>query len=74
MKLRYTLPSLFAALSCVSAAHAADEVNVYTSRQVRLIEPALEAFTQDSGIKVNLIFVEKGLEDRIKKEIGRAHV
>lgn len=68
MKRLNNIALLLAALSCVGAAHAADEITVYTSRQARLIEPVLNAFTQDSGVKVNLIFVEKGLEDRIKKE------
>ncbi|MGE3529863.1 MAG: Fe(3+) ABC transporter substrate-binding protein [Methyloceanibacter sp.] len=51
-------------------AHAADpgEVNVYSYRQPVLIEPLLDAFTQETGIKVNVIFAEKGLIERIEAE------
>ena len=32
-----------------------DEVNVYTYRETKLIQPLFDAFTKDTGIKVNLI-------------------
>ncbi|PLW75113.1 Fe(3+) ABC transporter substrate-binding protein [Cohaesibacter celericrescens] len=47
---------------------AADEVNIYSYRQPFLIEPLLEAFTKETGIKANVIFASKGLEARIKAE------
>ena len=31
------------------------DVNVYTYRESKLIQPLLEAFTKDTGIKVNVI-------------------
>lgn len=34
---------------------AADEVNVYSSRQEDLIKPLLDRFTEQTGIKVNLV-------------------
>lgn len=34
---------------------AADEVNVYSARKEALIKPLLDKFTEESGIKVNLI-------------------
>ena len=51
-----------------AAAAAADEVNVYTYRESKLIQPLLDAFTKDTGIKVNVISASSGLEQRIKTE------
>lgn len=44
------------------------EVNVYTYREQKLIQPLFEAFTQDTGVKVNVISASSGLEQRIKTE------
>ena len=52
-----------------SAAFAqSGEVNVYTYRETKLIQPLLEAFTGATGIKVNVISASSGLEQRIKSE------
>jgi len=34
---------------------ANDELTIYTSRQPQLLEPIIEDFFQDTGIKVNLL-------------------
>jgi iron(III) transport system substrate-binding protein len=44
------------------------EVNVYTYRETKLIQPLLEAFTRDTGIRVNIVSASSGLEQRIKAE------
>jgi iron(III) transport system substrate-binding protein len=44
------------------------EVNVYTYRETRLVQPLFEAFTKDTGIKVNIVSASSGLEQRIKAE------
>lgn len=49
-------------------AQAAEEVNVYSLRQPYLINPLLEAFTKKTGIKVNTIFADKGLIERMAAE------
>jgi iron(III) transport system substrate-binding protein len=46
----------------------ANEVNVYSYREQKLIQPLFEAFTKDTGIKVNVISASSGLEQRIKTE------
>jgi iron(III) transport system substrate-binding protein len=46
----------------------AGEVNVYTYREHKLIEPLLDAFTKETGVKVNVISAASGLEQRIKTE------
>ena len=38
---------------------AAEEVNVYSYRQPKLIEPMLDVFTEDTGIKVNVLYAKK---------------
>lgn len=49
-------------------AGAAEQVNVYTYRETKLVQPLFEAFTKDSGIAVNVISASSGLEQRIKAE------
>src|SRR4051812_30054459 len=44
------------------------EVNVYTYREAKLIQPLFEAFSKESGIKVNMISAGSGLEQRIAAE------
>ena len=46
----------------------ANEVNVYTYREAQLIQPLLDAFTKDTGIKTNVVSASSGLEQRIKSE------
>src|SRR6266511_885778 len=52
----------------VPALAQSGEVNVYTYRERNLIQPLFDAFTKDSGIKVNVISASSGLEQRIKTE------
>lgn len=44
------------------------ELNLYTTREPGLVEPLLQAFQKDSGIKVNTVFVKDGLLERVKAE------
>src|SRR5690242_2053889 len=62
-----TAVPLFAALLATSAL-AQGVVNVYSYRQPELIKPLLEAFTADTGIKTNVLFLDKGLEEKIAEE------
>lgn len=43
-------------------------VNIYSYRQPELIKPLLDAFTADTGIKTNVLFLDKGLEEKIAEE------
>jgi ABC-type thiamine transport system substrate-binding protein len=63
---RALLPALWIAVLATPA--FANEVNVYSYREQKLIQPLFEAFTKDSGIKVNVISASSGLEQRIKTE------
>ncbi|MFB9069097.1 Fe(3+) ABC transporter substrate-binding protein [Pseudofulvimonas gallinarii] len=59
------------ALAAVPAL-AADEVNLYTTREPGLIQPLLDSFSRDTGIKVNTVFVADGLLERVRAEGGRS--
>jgi iron(III) transport system substrate-binding protein len=48
------------------------EVNVYTYREAKLIQPMFDAFTKETGIKVNMISASSGLEQRIKTEAANS--
>ena len=60
------------ALTVSLSAFASGEVNLYTTREPRLIQPLLEAFEKDTGIKTNTVFIKDGLPERIKSEGERS--
>ncbi len=51
---------------------AADEVNLYTTREPGLIQPLLDSFSRDTGIKVNTVFIADGLLERLRAEGQRS--
>jgi iron(III) transport system substrate-binding protein len=59
---------LAACLIAPVAAQAAEEVNVYTTREPGLAQPLFDRFSEETGIKVNTVFVEKGLAERVAAE------
>ncbi|MDB5624585.1 MAG: iron transporter substrate-binding protein [Tardiphaga sp.] len=63
-----TLAASLFLLAATASAFAADEVNVYTYRETKLMQPLFDAFSKASGIKVNVISASSGLEQRIKAE------
>jgi iron(III) transport system substrate-binding protein len=63
---------LAAGLTLAVTPALADEVNVYTSRQPELIQPIFDAFTVESGVKVNVLYAGKGLIERMKAEGKRS--
>jgi iron(III) transport system substrate-binding protein len=65
MTLRLTLST---ALTLAAALPALAEVNVYSYRQPELIQPLVEAFTAETGIEVNIAFLNKGLTERLEAE------
>lgn len=57
-----------AAITSSASAQNPKQINVYTYREPDLIRPLLDSFTKDTGIKVNVIFANAGLEQRIAAE------
>lgn len=72
--MKYARTTLFAlaatglAASLATPAAADGAVNIYSYRQPNLIEPLLNAFTDKTGIKANIVYASKGLGERIKAE------
>ncbi|WGW02479.1 Fe(3+) ABC transporter substrate-binding protein [Tropicibacter oceani] len=56
----------------IAAPALAQEVNLYSYRQPELLEPLTDAFTEATGIKVNVAFLEKGMVERLKAEGSRS--
>jgi iron(III) transport system substrate-binding protein len=57
-----------ALLLTTTGAMAQETVNIYSYRQPDLIKPVLDAFTAETGIETEVLFLDKGLEDRILAE------
>ncbi|MFN3891787.1 MAG: Fe(3+) ABC transporter substrate-binding protein [Beijerinckiaceae bacterium] len=64
--------SLAVAVAASAPAFAQDVVNLYTTREPGLVRPLLEAFTKDTGVKVNTVFVKQGLAERVAAEGERS--
>ncbi|WP_236741672.1 hypothetical protein [Brucella abortus] len=56
------------AVTLVTGAAHADEVNLYTTREPGLIQPLLDAFKSSTGITVNTVFLKDGLAERVASE------
>ena len=65
---RIATAGLLAAAASTSALAQSGEVNVYSYREQKLIQPLFDAFTKDTGIKVNVVSASSGLEQRIATE------
>lgn len=59
-------------ITASTALPALAEVNVYSYRQPALIEPLVEAFTEETGIEVNVAFLNKGMVERLQAEGDRS--
>ena len=60
------------ALGTTALPALADEVNIYSHRQPELIQPLMDAFTAETGIAVNVAFVDKGMAERLVAEGDRS--
>ncbi len=70
MTLRLSLCAL--ALATLVTPALAQEINVYSHRQPDLIQPLVDAFTAETGIAVNVAFVDKGMAERLVAEGARS--
>ena len=68
--LRITAIAAAVALSSVagSAVAQSTEVNIYSYREPGLIQPLLDLFTEETGIKANVLFAGNGLIERVAAE------
>ena len=68
----FRLSTLALALTGAALPALSQEVNVYSHRQPELIQPLIDAFTAQSGITVNIAFVDKGMVERLVAEGKRS--
>ncbi|GEO85187.1 iron ABC transporter substrate-binding protein [Ciceribacter naphthalenivorans] len=66
--LRAALLATAAIGASAAAARADGEVNIYSYRQPELIQPLIDQFTKETGIEANVLFLDKGLVERITAE------
>ncbi len=66
----FVLFAMLFGIGVVTEARADDDnvVNLYSYRQPFLINPLLEEFTRETGIEVNMVYVKKGMLERLKAE------
>jgi iron(III) transport system substrate-binding protein len=69
---KFVAISLFFVTLFFSSPIFASEVNIYSYRQPFLIEPLTSAFTDKTGIKVNIVYLRKGMIERMKAEGKRS--
>lgn len=70
-KLRNAIVALAALASAAAVSitpSRADELTLYATREAALLEPALAAFTKQSGVTIRLVFVEDSLVKRLTSE------
>ncbi|NRP12118.1 Iron uptake protein A1 [Aliiroseovarius sp. xm-m-379] len=67
-----TLTAALALTTALPVMASADEVNVYSYRQPELIQPLMDAFTKETGIDVNVAFLQKGMIERLQSEGKRS--
>lgn len=67
--MKRTVLAFLALLTLIPAVSAdTSEVNIYSYRQPFLIEPITTAFTEKTGIKVNVLYAEKGIAEKLVRE------
>jgi iron(III) transport system substrate-binding protein len=62
------LTAIAVALSVFASSVSAGEVNVYSYRKPKLINPMFAVFTKKTGIKVNSVYAKKGMLERLQQE------
>ncbi len=68
MRMKLTAAAAMALSIMPLSASADGEVNIYSYRQAYLLEPLLNAFEEETGIKANVVFAKKGLAERLERE------
>ncbi|MBM3520003.1 MAG: extracellular solute-binding protein [Alphaproteobacteria bacterium] len=51
----------------------AAEVNIYTTREPKLVQQLLDAYTKETGTKVNVVFMKEGMAERVAAEGPSSH-
>ena len=64
----FSLIAMAVGLSLLAGTVSAGDVNVYSYRKPKLIDPMFAVFTQKTGIKVNSVYAKKGMLERLQQE------
>lgn len=59
---------LFAPVNAQQSKTKSETINLYTTREPKLIKPLIDAFALKTGTQVNTVFLKDGLAERIKAE------
>lgn len=65
-------PAALALAIAVPATASAQEVNLYSYRQPELLAPLTDAFTEATGIAVNVAYLNTGMVERLRAEGARS--
>ncbi len=68
MRIAMSAAAAVLSLAAAGAATAAEDVNIYTTRQEVLIRPLLDRFEAATGIAVHVVFAKEGVIERLKSE------
>lgn len=60
------------ASACAAAASRAEEMTLYSTREAALVAPVVAAFTEATGVRVKIVFVEDSLVKRLVSEGERS--
>ena len=72
MTASFRTAALAAATTLIALPAVAQEVNLYSYRQPELLAPLTDAFTEETGIKVNVAHLDKGMVERLEAEGDRS--
>ncbi|GGG75415.1 iron ABC transporter substrate-binding protein [Salipiger pallidus] len=72
MRLAVSAIALAAVAAPALAQDQSGEVNLYSYRQPELLAPLTEAFTEATGIEVNVAYLEDGMVERLQAEGDRS--
>ncbi len=71
--MKFLNPLILSGLAVAVAAPALSaEVNIYSYRQPELVQPLFDEFTRETGIGVNVVFLKKGLIEKLQAEGRRS--
>ncbi len=71
--MKFLNPLILSGLAAAVAAPALSaEVNIYSYRQPELVQPLFDEFTRETGIDVNVVFLKKGLIEKLQAEGRRS--
>ncbi len=63
-----TIVGAISGMAAIAPSASGAEVNLYSYRQPFLMNPLLDAFTEETGIEVNMVYLKSGMLERLKAE------